>query len=158
MSIQYSAPEVMEMAVQTEKGGKAFYEAVAAQTRDEQLKSLFRFLAHEESKHIAVFEDIARSVKVSPAEEPYNWEDVVPYLRSVTESRYFLGPDKALSLAQESRDSATALGHALAFEKETLVFYVQLRDMVSEHNRRVVDRLITEESAHVRKLAAMSRL
>ena len=155
MPVQYSAPEVMEMAVQTEKGGKLYYETVAAQTSDAGLKGLFGFLAEEESKHVRVFEDIARAVKVAPAEEPYNWEEVVPYLKAVTESRYFLGSDKALVLARAAKTPLDALRSAMAFEKETLVFYVQLRDMVSEHNRPAVDKLINEEKAHVRKLAGV---
>lgn len=155
MPLQYSAPEVMEMAVQTEKGGKLFYETVAAQQQDPNLKSLFGFLASEEANHIRTFEEIARSIRVTPAEEPYNWEEVVPYLRAVTESRYFLGSGTALLLAKESATPLDALKNALAFEKETLVFYVQVRDMVSEHNRPAVDKLINEEKAHIRKLAGI---
>jgi len=155
MPVQYSAPEVMEMAIQTEKGGKLYYETVGARTDDAVLKGLFGFLAGEESRHVATFEDIARAIKVTPAEEPYNWEEVVPYLRAVTESRYFLGPDKALALAREAKTPQDALRSALAFEKETLVFYVQLRDMVGERNRAPVDRLIDEEKAHVRKLSGV---
>ena len=41
---------------------------------------------------------------------------------------------------------------ALAFEKETLVFYLEAADMVPALNRPAVDGLIREERAHVRKL------
>ena len=153
--VPYSVHEVMEMAVQTEKGGKLYYETVAVRTSDAVLKGVFGFLAEEECKHVRVFEDIARAVRVAPGEEPYNWEEVVPYLRAVTESRYFLGPDKALALAREATTTLDALRSAMAFEKETLVFYVQLRDMVGEYNRPAVDKLINEEKAHVRKLAGV---
>jgi rubrerythrin len=145
----------MEMAVQTEKGGKLFYETVAQKQTDQRLKGLFEFLAAEEARHIIDFEAIARSVKTGPAEEPYKWEEVVPYLRSVTESRYFLGSGTALSLAKESTTPLDALRNAMAFEKETLVFYTQVRDMVASHNRAAVDKLINEEKAHIRKLAAV---
>lgn len=155
MATQYSAPEVMEMAVQTEKGGKLFYETVAGATTDAGLKNLFGFLAGEESKHVVAFEDIARTIRVAPGEEPYNWEEVVPYLRSVTESRYFLGSGNALALAKAATTPIEALRSAMAFEKETLVFYVQLRDMVGEQNRPAVDKLINEEKAHVRRLAGV---
>jgi rubrerythrin len=143
----------MEMAVQTEKGGKLFYETVAAQQQDARLRGLFEFLAGEESRHIAVFESVARTVRTAPAEEPYNWEEVIPYLRAVTDSKYFLGSGTALALARESATPLDALRHALAFEQETLVFYVQLRDMVAAPNRPAVDKLINEEKAHIRKLA-----
>lgn len=152
MPVTYSAIEIMEMAVETEKGGKLFYETVAAQSKSQSLKVLFRYLAGEENKHVAVFEDIARTIKVAPTEQPDNWEEVALYLKSVTDSRYFLGKGKALSLAGEATTTEQAIETALAFEKETLVFYLEAADMVPAANRPAVEALIREERAHVRKL------
>jgi len=153
MPAGYSASEIMEMAVQTEKGGKLFYETVAAQSRDENLKGLFSYLAGEENKHIRVFEDIAKTIKVPSNEMPANWEEVVPYLKALADSRYFLGKDKALSLARDAKTPEQAVKLALAFEKETLVFYLEAADTVPAVNRPAVEALIREERAHVRKLA-----
>jgi len=150
--IAYSVTEMMEMAVETEKGGKLFYETVAGQSKDDDLKNLFAYLADQENQHIRVFEGIAKGVKVPPDEMPANWEEVVPYLKAVTDSRYFLGKDRALSLAREATTTAQAVELALAFEKETLVFYLEAADMVPPANRSAVEALIREERAHVRKL------
>ena len=148
----YSATEIMEMAVQTEKGGKLFYETVAAQTKDDSLKALFSYLADEENKHIRIFEDVAKSIGVAPDEMPSNWEEVALYLKAITDSRYFLGPDKALSLAKDAKSTSQAVKLALAFEKETLVFYLEAADMVPTLNRPAIEALVREERAHVRKL------
>jgi rubrerythrin len=150
--ISYSVPEIMEMAVETEKGGKLFYETVAEQTRDDNLKGLFSYLADEENRHIRVFEDIARTIKVASDEMPANWEEVSLYLKAVTDSRYFLGPDKALVLAKDAKSTSQAVKLALAFEKETLVFYLEATDMVPTLNRPAIEALVGEERAHVRKL------
>jgi rubrerythrin len=152
VSTSYSATELMEMAVQTEKGGKLFYETVAAQSKDDGLKNLFSYLADEENKHIYVFENIAKTIKVAPDEIPANWEEVSLYLKAVTDSRYFLGPDKALSLAKDAKSTSQAVKLALAFEKETLVFYLDAADMVPAVNRPAVEALVREERTHVRKL------
>jgi len=40
----------------------------------------------------------------------------------------------------------------LAFEKETLVFYLEAADLVPPLNRPAVEALVREERAHVRKL------
>jgi rubrerythrin len=142
----------MEMAVETEKGGKLFYEAVAAQSKDEALKGLFAYLADQEKQHINVFVNIAKTIKVAADEAPANWEEVALYLRAVTDSRYFLGKDKALSLARDAKSTSQAVKLALAFEKETLVFYLEAADMVPVLNRPAVEALIKEERAHVRRL------
>ena len=152
MPIGYSATEIMEMAVQTEQGGKLFYETVAAQSKDEGLKGLFSYLADEENKHIRVFEDIAKTIRVAADEMPANWEEVALYLKAVTDSRYFLGPNKALSLARDAKSTSQAVKLALAFEKETLVFYLEAADMVPTLNRPAIEALVREERAHVRKL------
>jgi len=142
----------MEMAVQTEKGGKLFYETVAAETKDDSLKGLFSYLADEENKHILVFENIAKTIKVASDETPTNWEEVALYLKAVIDSRYFLGPDKALSLARDAKSTSQAVKLALAFEKETLVFYLEATDMVPALNRPAIENLVREERSHVRKL------
>jgi rubrerythrin len=142
------------MAVQTEKGGKLFYETVAAGSNDEKLKNLFRFLGDEETKHIRLFEDIARTIKMPPDEMPANWEEVELYLKAFTDSKYFLGKDKALALARESATTEQAVQHAIAFEKDTLVFYLEATDMVDPVNRPAVERLVKEERGHVRRLTA----
>jgi len=142
----------MELAVQTEKGGKLFYETVAAQSKDENLKSLFLYLADEENKHIRVFEDIAKTIKVAADEMPANWEEVSLHLKAITDSRYFLGKDKALSLIKDAKTTAQAVELALAFEKETLVFHLDATDAIPAVNRPAVESLIREERAHIRKL------
>jgi rubrerythrin len=150
--VSYSATEVMEMAVDTEKGSELFYKTMAAQARNENLRNLFSYLADEEKKHISVFEGIARTIKVAPSEMPADWEEVSLYLKAMTDSRYFLGGDKALSAARSAGTPEQAVNAALGFEKETLVFYLEALDMVPALNRPAVEALIREERAHIRKL------
>ncbi|HDQ99923.1 MAG TPA: hypothetical protein ENN51_06535 [candidate division WOR-3 bacterium] len=155
MALGYSGPEVMEMAVETERGGKLFYDSVAETTDNEELRRLFRFLGEEEVKHIAVFRDIARSLTERPEEMPYHWEEAVPYLDAIVNSRYFLGGDKALALARTATTPEAAITHALGFEKETLLFYTELLSMVAERNRPALERLIAEEKSHVVRLTRL---
>jgi rubrerythrin len=153
--MRYSIFEVMEMAVQTEKSGKSFYETVAAQLREDKVKSLFDFLAGQEAQHVQVFEEISRTVKAAPGDEPYDWDEVALYLHAIVQSRYFLNPDKAKQLAAAVTTPAQAIEHALAFETETLLFYHEVVGMVSAANRPAVERLIAEEKSHIRKLAGL---
>jgi rubrerythrin len=152
---RYSMPEVLEMAVETERSGKQFYDAVAAETADPKLKELLSFLAAEEDRHIAAFQQLARDVKERPEDLPYNWEEAALYLDAITHSRYFLGKGKALDLAKSSKTAAEALTHAIGFEKETLLFYAEVLNMVAERNRPTVQRLIAEEKSHVVRLTQL---
>jgi rubrerythrin len=44
---------------------------------------------------------------------------------------------------------------AIAFEKETLLFFYSVRDLVSAPNRALVDKIVAEEKKHIRRLAAL---
>jgi rubrerythrin len=153
----YSISEIVEIAVETEKGGREFYETVAAQSKNQSLKTLFRYLAGEENRHIQVFRDIAKTIKVMAVEMPANLEEVSLYLKAVADSRYFLDEGKALSLAKDTRTAEEAIELALAFEKETLVFYLEAADAVPAANRPAIEALIHEERAHIRKLTGFLR-
>lgn len=150
--MEYSLPEIVEMAVQTELGGKLFYETIAARTDNAALRRLFEFLADEEKKHVRVFSELARNTTPAPEELPYDFDEVALYLKAIVDSRYFLEGNKALALAGKADTARKALEYALAFEKETMLFYLELLNMVSERNREPVRALVSEERRHVRRL------
>ena len=52
-------------------------------------------------------------------------------------------------------DEKEAVRMAIGFEKETLLFFHDLRDMVSGADRKVIERIVAEEKVHVRRLAGM---
>jgi len=155
MPIKYDAPEILEMAVRTEQGGRKFYRTVAERTEDPDTKAVFLHLEQEEERHIATFRDIARNLREKPEQLHYNWEEETPYLQAIVGSRYFLDDERAERLARTTETPRDAVEHALGFERQTLLFYTELRGMVDENNRAAVERLITEEKSHVVKLTAL---
>lgn len=155
MALVYSGPEIMEMAIATEEGGREFYGKVAKDTENPTLSGLFSFLAEEESKHIAAFREIAQQLRQTPQDLAYNWAEAAQYLDAIIRSRYFLGHGKSLSLLSEAKTPVQALDCALAFEKETLLFYMEVLDMVGENTKPAVRQLIAEEKSHIAKLSAL---
>jgi rubrerythrin len=77
------------------------------------------------------------------------------YLQATIESAFFQGADKALAVAEQVADEKEAVRMAMGFEKETLLFFHDLRDMVSDADKEVVLRIIAEEKSHLRRLAGM---
>jgi rubrerythrin len=60
-----------------------------------------------------------------------------------------------LTLAKQAEDRETAVRAAMGFEKDTLLFFYDLRDMVSEKDRKTISAVIREEKKHLRRLAGM---
>jgi rubrerythrin len=58
-------------------------------------------------------------------------------------------------VAKRVIDEKDALCMAMNFERETLSFFFDLRDMVSDADREVINRIIDEEKSHLQRLAAM---
>jgi rubrerythrin len=143
------------MAVEAEKAGQQYYAGAAETAKTPAVKDLFNFLAHEEAKHERTFRNLYQKLKASPSELPYDWNDVVQYLKVIVDTRFFLAPEKALSLAQAARTEAEALDFALEFEKATLLFYLEIAGLIKSEHRTVVTELVQQERMHIRKLGAV---
>ena len=151
----FAAADALEMAVQVEENGTAFYEAAAKGTKDVRLKELFEELARREQAHRKVFEDLAR--RVEPASKPSNSDvgDYGSFLEAALDHAIFSGPEKALRLAEEASDRDAALRAAMAFEKDTMLFYYDLREMVGERDREIISDIIREEKRHLSRLVKL---
>jgi len=151
----FRAADVVEMAMELEKSGEIFYNAVAEKAASPEVQALFEDLAAEEKHHYAAFEKLTRSTwGPSPTFEG-DWDQYLMYLQATLQGTFFEGSDKALSLAEQVSDENEALQMAIGFEKETMLFYYDLRDKVSDADKTVVERIIAEERTHVQRLAAM---
>jgi len=149
---RYSIDEIMEMAVQTETLGYQFYTGMADRFRkDEKLAKLFTTLASKEKVHEKTFAGLKDLVAKKGA-EPVQWEEVSNYMRAFVESEFFLGRGKSLPSLDHIKTAAEAVKFALGFEKETLLYFMELRSLVKE--KEVVDEVINEEKSHIMWLDA----
>jgi len=151
----FRATDVVEMALELEKSGKAFYQAVAAKTDDAELKALFQDLAEQEQQHYDTFSKLSETDWAASPSTQREWDEYLMYLQAAIQSHFFEGPDKALALADQVDDKKEALRMAMGFEKDTLLFYHDLRDKVSEADEAMIERVIAEEKTHLRRLAAL---
>jgi len=150
----FTATEALEMAMEIEKNGEAFYHAVAARHEGE-LKDLFEDLAVQERGHYQLFNSMLSEITAAPPISGVDSDEYRAYLQAALDNALFSGPDKALTAIGASPDRETALRTAIGFEKDTLLFFYDLREMVSEKDRDAVSNVIREEKRHVRRLAKL---
>ncbi len=143
----YSINEVLEMAIQTERLGQLFYAKLAHKfVKKAEMSALFTTLAAKEKEHEKIFTGI-RDSAARQGEEPVQWDEVSGYMRAFVESEFFLGNRKALPALTRVKTVKDAVGYALGFEKETLLYFLGLRSVVKEKNK--VDEVIAEEKRHI---------
>lgn len=151
--MKYSIQEIVEQAIQTEKLGYGFYTSLAWKFKDEdKLKGLFELLAGQELKHKKVFTGLKDQL---PSKGLVDWDEASHYLRAIVESEFFLGSKKALPSLDNIKTGDDALRHAMLFEKETLLYFYSMRDLVAEW--KVVEEIITEEKSHIKQIAQMMK-
>ncbi len=142
---RFSISEVIEQAVRTEKLGYDYYTEMAERFREHaELHNLFETLAKKELVHEERFRELKEIVG---EEEPEGWDEVSRYMRAMVESEFFLGSEKALARMKEISTVEEAVDYALAFEKETLLYFIGIRRAVKEKD--VVDEIINEEQSHI---------
>jgi rubrerythrin len=147
-----TAAEALKWAMEIEKNGEAFYNAVAAKSADPQVRAFFEDLAAQERGHYQVFQKMLEEVKPDPDLSKVDYDEYQTYLQVALADALFAGPDKGLTLAKQAKDRETALRAAMGFEKDTLLFFYDLREMVSEAERGTISNIILEEKDHLRRL------
>jgi rubrerythrin len=142
---RFSVREAVEQAVQTEKLGYGFYSEMAKRFREDKgLRELFETLAAKEEGHEQKFSALKETVR---DESPENWEEVSFYLRAIVESEFFLGREKSLPSLEHVRTVADAVRYAIGFEKETLLYFYAVRDLIRE--KEIIENIINEEISHI---------
>lgn len=146
---KFSISEVIEQAVQTEKLGAGFYRDMAGRFEsNKKISRLFRTFADMESAHELKFTEIKNRAKDEKIE---GWEEVSQYLRAIVESAFFLGKGKSMSAMRNIKTASDAINYALGFEKETLLYYLGIREHIK--GKKAINEIIKEEKSHIMLLS-----
>ncbi len=147
----FNAHDLLELALQIERNGHAFYTAVSRTAKASTLRDLCLFLAGEEEKHLAIFQGLLEKVGRRPLPESYAGE-YQAYVEALAGSRVFVGDDAWRRLAEEAKTDVQALNTAIQFEKDTILFFVEMRGLLARRDQPIVAELVNQERQHVRKL------
>jgi len=147
----FTITEIVEMAVQAERLGYKFYTAMSKRfKKQKELKELFDTLAEKEKVHEKRFESLKDFVI---KREPEDWQEAQKYFRAIMESEFFIGKRKSLPSMSNIKTEKDAVGLAIGFEKETLLFYIGLRGEIRE--KHILDEIIKEEQSHITWLTSI---
>jgi rubrerythrin len=151
----FSAAEVFDLAIQTEHNGQAFYNAAAAAATDAEVKDIMRHLANAEAEHEATFRRL-RTGASTQRPESYRGEEE-DYMGALLRTRVLPDEETALRVVRGMTEDTQALDFALAFEKDTILFMYEMRELLEEPDRQKVAMLIGQEQMHVRLLQELKQ-
>ncbi|MDD3464269.1 MAG: ferritin family protein [Candidatus Cloacimonetes bacterium] len=150
----FSINEIIEMAVQIERNGYAFYqEATKRKDLDDKSREFIAYLRDQELDHEKTFMALRDDADMQDLELSQDWEMVSAYLKTIVEGRIFNSEESAIRKAAGAADLAAVVENAIAFEKDTLLYFHALSDSISNPKAlKVLRRIINEEVSHVMRL------
>ncbi len=150
MDYGFTADEIFEMAQQIEKNGASFYRAAAEGASDAAFKTMLLDLALMEDEHEKTFADMRASLsekeKGAAVFDPEN--QAGQYLKALADTRIFF--HKALDLSSK----VEILKEALTAEKDSIVFYLGMNEMIPDgRGKNRIDAIIKEEMNHIQVIS-----
>lgn len=150
-TIFYNADEVFEMAIQIEKNGERFYTEAAEISTEPKAKEMLQRLGAMEVEHQKVFSEL-RTKLSEKSIEPIVFDpdgEVGKYLRAAADSHVF--NTVSGEILSENATTKEIMDTALRFEKDSIVFFLGMQDIVpQELGKDNVGRLVEEEKGHIR--------
>ena len=153
----FKATDILLAAQEVETRGEVFYNRLVETTADPGLKDLFSFLAKEETKHREIFAKLYE--RVGQVELPAWAEEgeYVDYLKYLLDSHTLFRLGDVNHLRTFMGTPEEAIETAMGFEKDTIMFFLEMREFVPEGEKKYVQACIDEERSHLRLLAGMLR-
>lgn len=154
MAIFFPGSELIEIALGIEKNGLAFYQSLANRTQNQEAKVIYDYLAGEEEKHITIFQEMQKTVGEYQPPENYAGEYMV-YLKALVDSHVFSNAKEAQEKADSALNEIATLDMGIEAEKDSILFYAELQNLVREADCQIVYNIINEEKTHLRQLSKL---
>lgn len=148
----FSDLEGIRIAIEMERRGESFYRRAAKVSRNQDAVAMLVSLADDEMRHQAEFERLYRAeAEAGMSNETYD-DETNAYLTAIAAEVVF--PRGLMGLkAVGFEDPAAVLNHAIASEKDSILFYSEMQDRTGdEHARLVFSEIIRQERGHMFRL------
>ena len=155
MGIRFNADEIFEIAEKIEQNGVAFYGAAAERVADESAKEFLGKLSEWEKTHVEIFAAMRRELSGKAlAETTYDPDNQAAlYLGALADTKVFDADADPAALIGDDVSVIDILNTALGLEKDSILFYVGMRDLVpGDLGKDRLEGIIAEEMSHVTML------
>ena len=162
MSTPFNAGEILEMAQEIERNGARFYRRAAGGTVESRNRQLLVHLAAMEDEHEKIFTSMrANLTDAERATTVFDPDDQAAlYLRAMADGHVFDVKADPAELFTGKETMENILQTAMGMEKDSIVFYLGMKELVPERlGKDRIDAIIKEEMGHLaslgRELAAL---
>jgi rubrerythrin len=151
MAATYSAKELINIAIGIERRGIIYYDVIARSTENDQARAVFEGLARMERVHLATFEHMLDDIggaEVNEGEEE-------GYIATLLADAVFTDDSVTADEAAQADTDIKAMELAINAEKDAILYYYELRDLLPDGLSGLVKRILDEEKRHLAQLTAI---
>jgi rubrerythrin len=156
MSIVFSSNELINAAINIERRGISFYDVMAKSTDNEEAKAVFEGLVSMEREHIRIFEGmLSEGYERQQPEESV--QEYSGYLQALIDDAIFTDDAITSEMAMQADSDIKALELGISAEKDSILFYYEMRDLMPKKNTAVINGIIAEEKSHLQQLSEIKK-
>jgi rubrerythrin len=156
MPVELSSREIINIAIGIERRGISFYDVMAKSTDDEASRAVFEGLVEMEREHLETFQGMLDQLNDSMPEERES--DVhSEYIRALMDSAVFTDDLITGEMATQADTDIKAIELGISAEKDSLLFYYEIKDSLPPRMVPLLDRIITEEQTHLLQLSTIKK-
>ena len=156
MPVSFNVSEILQFAIRIEENGEEFYRLMAQKLKKLELRETFTYLADEEVRHRHIFETMASRIVTYEPPESYT-EEYFAYLKAYADGYIFTKEKKGKLMARKVKTAKEALDFALGAEVDSILYYLEAKNLVSDDQKGIIDKIIEEERRHYLKLVALRK-
>jgi rubrerythrin len=156
MSVVFSGDEMIRIAVDIERRGISFYDVMAKSTDNEMARSTFGVLAAMEREHLQTFEGMLAETQTGKPREVSGIK-YPDYVQALIDEAVFTDDLVTSEIAMQADSDIKAIDLGIGAEKESLLFYYEMRDNLPQRNAPVINKIIAEEKSHLQQLSEIKK-
>jgi len=156
VSISFSGSELINIAIGIERRGIAFYDIMTRSTKNAIAREVFKYLGDMEQEHIRTFQGmLAEADKYQFPETPTG--EYTAYLQALVDSAVFSDDFATSEMATKVSSDIEAMELAIGAEKDSILFYYEMKDIMPQRAQPTVNKIIAEEKSHLRQLSELKK-
>jgi rubrerythrin len=156
MEIFLQASDIIQFAIRIEEDGEIFYRKAALMMEDKRTGEIFNHLADEEVEHKKIFQDMLAKIGEYRPPESFQGE-YLAYLRDYIDNKAVFTKDIKNQQMSDVHDTLSAVSFAMQRELDSILYYQETKQFLSERHYVTIDNIIEEERKHFASLAEIKK-
>jgi len=154
MVMTFTADEIYEIAEQIERNAAEFYRESAERCPNQDIKNMLLDMSEAESDHLRTFQNMREKLTEEAGLSIFDpFGRSAMYLQAIADARSWEGRINPMQALTGNETVKEIIEIALESEKEMVVFYVGLKDLVYfKAGKDKVEEIIIEELCHISSL------